>query len=132
MYPHKKNKFCIAGFLQVKFHLHLTKEKTTKLLQLNQGFVKCCNTNMVFLYKIDIEGFHKVSAKKEEKLPPVGIQFEPTPNHHWFRSLILIQLCWLAQLDKHQTSADQLWVQVTRGNFFLKKFFETPQCQFCT
>ena len=30
------------------------------------------NTNLAFLYKIDIEGFKNVSAKL--KLPPVGIE----------------------------------------------------------
>ena len=42
------------------------------------------NTNLTFLYKIDIEAL-------KMKLPPVGIEL--TNDHHWFRSLMLIQLC---------------------------------------
>ena len=42
------------------------------------------NTNLTFLYKIEIDGFLKVSAKI--KLFPVGIEL--TTDHHWFTSVI--------------------------------------------
>ena len=43
------------------------------------------NTNLTFLYKIDIEGFAK---EYKIKLPPVGIEL--TTDHHWFRSQMLL------------------------------------------
>ena len=42
------------------------------------------NSNLTFLYKIDIEGFSK---EQKIKLPPVGIEL--TTDHHWFRHLML-------------------------------------------
>ena len=42
------------------------------------------NTNLTFLYKIDIEGF-----KKKKKLSPSGI-WTHNSNHHWIRILIAL------------------------------------------
>ena len=48
------------------------------------------NTNLTFLYKIDIGGFLK-DFKQKLKLPPFGIELRT--DCHWFRSLMLIKLC---------------------------------------
>ena len=57
------------------------------VIQVIEVFVN--NINLTFLYKIGIECFKKFQQKI--KLPPVGIEL--TTDHHWFRSLMLVQLC---------------------------------------
>ena len=55
----------------------------------------CNNTNVTFLYKIDIKGFlsfsKRVFFKFQQKISLVPVGIELTIDHHWFKSLI--QLC---------------------------------------
>ena len=53
--------------------------------------VYASNTNLTFLYKIDIYGLLRFQQKKK-KLVPVGIEL--TTDLHWFSSsMLIIQLC---------------------------------------
>ena len=56
----------------------------------NEIEVFVLNTNLVFLAFLYIEEFLKVSAKN--KVAPSGNCIHNT-NHHWLRSLMLIQIC---------------------------------------
>ena len=44
------------------------------------------NTNLTFLYKINIEGFSKVSAIK--RIPSRDIEF--TTDHHWYLTYVAV------------------------------------------